>query len=208
MIMEKTTNQKTSKTKSVRQTISREEIIQKAAGLIEQRGYRAVSVDSIVDLVGISKPTFYSYLEGKDKIVWAIFDEISAESLMVARAILASNETAREKLHQLIRRHLEALVHKRVFYAIYFEEKLQLPKRLQNKHHKAQRDYEKMVEEVIQQGICEGVFPDVNPKIAALGLLGMCNWVAKWYKEDGTFGPHEMADTFFAMLVRPEQSER
>ena len=34
------------------------------------------------------------------------------------------------------------------------------------------------------------------------GLLGMCNWLHKWYRPDGKRSPAEIADVFVALLER------
>lgn len=183
------------KTRDARRAVVRKEIIRRAAALIGERGYRAVTVDAIAEDAGISKPAFYAYLESKEKILFEIYEVIRTTSLKLAKASPA------EKLHTLIRGHIADLVDKREFYAVFFRDEVELPTRLKNKHRAAHDEYRRAVEEILRQCMREGAFPKVEPRVATLGLLGMCNWVARWYQPGGELTPDAIADTFYALLV-------
>ena len=46
--------------------------------------------------------------------------------------------------------------------------------------------------------------PTARPaaQLVVFGLLGMCNWLHKWYRPDGKRTPTEIADVFVALLER------
>ncbi len=48
----------------------------------------------------------------------------------------------------------------------------------------------------------EGYFNGLNTKIVTFGLLGMLNWVAKWYKSDGPLGVEDISNIFYRMIAR------
>ena len=43
---------------------------------------------------------------------------------------------------------------------------------------------------------------DLPPRLVVFGLLGMCNWLHKWYRPDGKRSAAEIADVFVALLER------
>jgi hypothetical protein len=53
---------------------------------------------------------------------------------------------------------------------------------------------------VVRDGIEAGLFRDLPPNLVVFGLLGMCNWLHKWYRPDGKRNPEEIADVFVALL--------
>lgn len=54
--------------------------------------------------------------------------------------------------------------------------------------------YERYFEQIIKEGQASGVFqPDVDPKIATFGLLGMYNWLSQWYKSSGQYSHQQIA---------------
>src|SRR5438093_14101 len=40
------------------------------------------------------------------------------------------------------------------------------------------------------------------PPLVVLGILGMCNWLHKWYKPQGALSPGQIADVFVDLLER------
>ena len=58
---------------------SREKILRSAQDLFHQVGYRAASVDLIVQTCGVAKSNFYYHFKTKDDLVSAVFDLQAAE---------------------------------------------------------------------------------------------------------------------------------
>ncbi len=48
-------------------------------------------------------------------------------------------------------------------------------------HRTAKRTVLRLLTQMISDGQTAGVVQPVEPRIAALGIIGMCNWVAWWY---------------------------
>ena len=66
---------------------------------------------------------------------------------------------------------------------------------------RAQRErYRELVSAVVERGVRLGEFATPDVGIAALGLLGMCNWVAQWYRPGGRLSAGEIGG-YFADLV-------
>ena len=55
---------------------------------------------------------------------------------------------------------------------------------------------------MIEQGIAEGVLrDDVDPKMAAYGILGMINWMHQWYRPGGRFTAAEIGEQYAASWI-------
>jgi hypothetical protein len=46
------------------------------------------------------------------------------------------------------------------------------------------------------------VFRDVPPRLAVFGMLGMLNWLYKWYDPAGRWGAEEVSAAFLDLLER------
>ena len=53
---------------------------------------------------------------------------------------------------------------------------------------------------MIADGIRRGVFRDVPPRLVVFGLLGMLNWLYKWYDPRGAWGAEEISSAFLAVV--------
>ncbi len=50
------------------------------------------------------------------------------------------------------------------------------------------------------EGIRSGVFRDVPPRLVVFAVLGMVNWVHKWYNPAGRWGAEEISTAFLALI--------
>jgi hypothetical protein len=65
----------------------------------------------------------------------------------------------------------------------------------------ARDHYEKVLRDLIVQGIKDGEFREVDPKIAVFAILGAINWIARWYRPEGEIHAPELGAQFADYLV-------
>ena len=88
-------------------------------------------------------------------------------------------------------------------FSVFFTEENQLPEKEFRKIRREKKKYTRIVEEIIEEGISKGLFRKSDPKLQAFALIGMCNWVYKWYKPGpGSYTPEQIADYFVGLLER------
>lgn len=178
----------------------REQILRTAADLFRERGYRAATLDEIAARLGMSKPSLYTYFRGKEAMLAAIsrqtIEAFTRELSLVLRSRLAPDE----KLRRAVREHVRFVIGNRSFLTVFFSEETNLPARFA-RSLAAQKDrYDKALEAVVVQGVRRGVFRDVPPRLVVFGLLGMINWLYKWYNPAGGWGAEEVAAAFLSVL--------
>jgi hypothetical protein len=67
----------------------------------------------------------------------------------------------------------------------------------------ARRDrYEGYYRRVIEEGINSGEFAPTDPKMAALMVLSIMNWLPQWYNPSGPLSAQEIADRFSDLVLR------
>ena len=53
----------------------------------------------------------------------------------------------------------------------------------------------------VELGIAQGYFREVNARLQANAIIGMCNWLFRWYQPGkSSFTPDEIADQFIDLL--------
>jgi hypothetical protein len=63
------------------------------------------------------------------------------------------------------------------------------------------KDYERMWTGLIAEGQAAGVFRQGgDPKMLAFGILGMCNWLARWYDPEGGTSIDDLVDSYADMV--------
>ena len=187
--------------KAKKQAYVQDEIVAAAAKLFAERGYRAVTIDDIGSSLEYTKSVVYYYFDSKNEILWQIFQRIYDSYFESIREIRARNLPPTEAIAMMIRRHALNVMEKREWTAIYFREESELTDQQRREIAKKKRQYDAMIEEVYEAGMEAGVFRRMPKHIAVSGLLGMCNWLYVWYKQQGAFSADEIADHCVGLLA-------
>jgi AcrR family transcriptional regulator len=194
-----------------KQKAVRDQILRTAADLFRERGFPATTLDDIAKPLGMSKASLYTYFRAKEEILAAISRETIESFTRELSLVLGSDLSPEDKLRRIVREHVRFVIANRSFLTVFFSEEANLPARFA-RALAAQKDrYDKGVESVVADGIRRGVFRDVPPRLVVFGLLGMVNWLYKWYNPRGRWGAEEISSAFLAMvengLLRQQRRE-
>jgi AcrR family transcriptional regulator len=185
---------------NARRKAARDQILRAAADLFRERGYPASTVDLIAARLGMSKASLYTHFRAKEEMLAAISRETIEAFTRDLSLVLASRLPAEDKLRRVIRQHVQFVIANRSFLTVFFGEEANLPARFA-RALAAQKDrYDKGVERIVQEGIRSGVFRDVPARLVVFGLLGMMNWVHKWYNPAGRWGAEEISAAFLSLI--------
>ena len=172
-------------------------LLSTAAKLFAERGYRATTLSDIAQALGVKKASLYYYLETKEDLLTAIYQRMFDQIEEAIAPIEALNLPPDERLRRMIHTHIEVVAAQRDMLAVAFREEAELGQRHQNLIRRRKRQYQRMFEVVIEEGQKLGIFRQVPARLAVFALLGMCNWMYKWYQP--ARGASDIAATF-AML--------
>jgi TetR/AcrR family transcriptional regulator, cholesterol catabolism regulator len=178
----------------------REQILRTAADLFRERGYRATTLDHIATRLGMSKATLYAYFRAKEEMLAAISRETIESFTRELRLVLASNLAPEDKLRRILREHVRFVIANRSFLTVFFSEESSLPPRFARALARQKDQYDKGVETVIAAGIGRGTFRDLPPRLVVFAVLGMVNWLYKWYNPGGRWGAEEISSAFLTLL--------
>ena len=158
-------------------------------------------MDDIAGAVGIAKPTLYHYFRSKDDILYGIYNAFL--DLLIDRhlARLDAGLTSRQMLLEVVTDILELMETHRGHVRALFEYHQELPAENWSEVRTKRDRYQKLVQSVIEDGIAAGELSDVDPQLATLAVLGMCNWSYQWYRNDGSMRPREIAYAFWNFIV-------
>jgi TetR/AcrR family transcriptional regulator, cholesterol catabolism regulator len=179
----------------------RSDILRRAAEIFATRGVARTSFEDIANAVGIKREGVYYYFRNRGEILLEIILPQSNSLYLNLKRILASRVSSREKLHAAIEIHLDAFNPSYIEMSVALKEdhfvehdgKLKELKRVWD-------EYNAIWIELIREGQKAGEFrPDLDPKLVAFGLLGMCNWVSRWYDPGKSAQIADVTSTFFAI---------
>jgi TetR/AcrR family transcriptional regulator, cholesterol catabolism regulator len=179
-----------------------EEIIAAAAKVFQTKGYHAATVQDIADAVGILKGSLYHYVKSKEDLLYLIVKEPIARIYERMTEIVASELPAAEKLRGAIRAHLEAFDRHYPHLFVYLHEREEMKRRFREQFKLSPKQYERCWQQILREGVKSGEFrPDFDVQVVSYGLLGMLNWLYKWYDPRGRLGVREVADQLSTLAL-------
>lgn len=185
---------------SARRQAVRNQVLRTAADLFRERGYRATTLDDIAARLAMSKASLYRYFRAKEEMLAAISRETIELFTRGLALVLASDLSPEEKLRRVVREHVRFVIANRSFLTVFFSEEANLPPRLARAIAARKDRYDKGVEAIITEGVRDGAFRDATPRLVVFGLLGMLNWVHKWYNPAGRWGAEDIAGAFLSLV--------
>lgn len=180
----------------------REEILQVAAALFAERGYLSTTLDDIAEKMGFTKPALYYYFSSKEEMLVEIFEQIMDRYAASARAVAESDLPPPVKLRRLLENHIEQVVTNTAWTTIFFQEEGNLPQGKREEIRRAKREYDRLIEQVYEQGVRGGVFQEADPHVVVSGIIGLANWLYTWYDPRGRVPPEEVKRLYWEMVSR------
>ena len=137
----------------------RDQLLEAAGELFLNNGYRATSVNSIVDSIGISKGTFYYYFDSKEDVLDGLVDKLSRPIYKeIDKIISRDSSTAIEKLNDIFAASRQIKLDRidevlRILKLIYRPENLRLLDRIETS---TVDGIAPKIARVVRQGLEEG----------------------------------------------------
>lgn len=180
----------------------RQEIIEAAARVFHEKGYESTSIQDLADAVGILKGSLYYYITSKEDLLYELLQGVHEEALKNLERTDAVAGNALQKIRAFVTIHLTYNAEHLVGMAVFFQDFRSL-----NGERRCviveERDlYDNYLRDLIRQGQEEGlVCPDIDPKLAAIAVLGMMNWLYHWYRPGGERTAAELASAYADFVV-------
>lgn len=178
-------------------------IIQSAVKLFDKYGYSNVKISDITSNIGLTTGAFYYYFQGKEEVLETVSNFYIDIAARKAEEIYNWTDIGtEEKLFTLLRAHCMGIAAYHSHVSVFFREYRNLNPDGLVKAIESNRQLLHYTTSLIKQGSEEGSFrADLHPKVTALAIIGMCNWLYQWFSPAGEMTIEEISD-LFASLVR------
>ncbi len=178
------------------------EIRAAAAKLFAERGYHNATTQDIADVLGIRQASLYYYIPTKEVALEEVCLEGVEGYVTRATAIQRGPGNAAHKLAALVRQHLEPLRDRADFVRVFVQERHHLPDTSRRRIGRHARRYERIVEQVLREGVRRGEFRrGLDCRLVALAAIGMCNASTAWYGRQPHASLERICGAFSQVLV-------
>ena len=179
-----------------------EEIIAAAAKVFKEKGYHAATTRDIAAEVGIQQATLYYYISSKEELLYLVVREPIAHLYDQVEAIGKANTSTRVKIERALQAHLTAFEANYPHMFVYVQELPHLLNVLQDKIRESPWQYQHLWEEILRQGMAQGeVRAEFDVTTTVFMILGMCNWMHRWYRQGGRLSIEALAQQYASAIL-------
>jgi len=202
MKAQKSVTSKTNAQKPKKSELRREAILQHALALFDRQGFANTSLDDIARETGVKREAIYYYFKNRAEILLSIIRPQSEALVEGLRVVVDSDADARTKLYLAIKNHLQRFDRHCLEMTISLRDVyLDDAKDVRAEMDQTWRRYEGMWTRIIAAGQAGGEFAKCGePKMIAFAILGMCNWLARWYDPRKQVSIDELIRTYFNLI--------
>ena len=182
----------------------REDQVRAAAlRLFKEKGYHATSMRDIASEVGINKGSLYSYIRSKEDLLIPVFERAMGVLLAQIEDIAADHSLQpTHRLTRAIHAHIAAVADNLDVLTVYLSEWRQLEAKSLTTVREQRERYAALFLEILEDGVRSGEFRAMDTRIVMLGMIGMCNYLFRWYRPEGRLTNDQIADELIEMVMR------
>jgi TetR/AcrR family transcriptional regulator, cholesterol catabolism regulator len=181
--------------------VRKSEILEEASKLFHKKGFHGTSVEDLAAASGVSKATLYYHTKNKEQILYDIHERFMQEGFRLLSEIEAATASSTEKLTQFFVAQCRLTDKHQSDIAVVMAELDRLSPRRRRAMIDKREKYLAVLVRILSEGIDRGEFRPIDPGLTALCVMGMVNWLHKWYRPSGPLGPDEIGRHMAAIVI-------
>ena len=182
----------------------RQQILDAAETVFSKQGFNEARMDDIVAESGLSKGALYWYYKGKDAIIMALLDRVFLAQMKTVEDFIDAEGSAEEKLRVFTRAAVTDIRHFERFMTLGYEFVALATRRkeVREKIKGYYRSYTEILAQIIELGIAEDEFDDVDPRKTALTIIGLYEGITlMWFVDPESIDWDELTEAPLDMLL-------
>ena len=178
-------------------------ILKGAASAFQELGYSQTTLEDIANEVGVNRATLYYYVGTKEDLLVALLYRPIHQMTANLKAICGLDIPPSEKLRRGLVQYVRDMSETPELFIFLAQNLHQLMTGREADDIASNADeYGKELIKVITSGIELGEFrDDISPRMSMLAILGMFNWIHRWYQPEGSLTLEEVGTTFAELAL-------
>jgi AcrR family transcriptional regulator len=180
----------------------RDAVLQTAAHLFLEHGYRRTSMSDLGRRLKITKPALYYYFHNKEEILVECYrlGILAIEGLLDKAAV--SHGNGLNKVKAYVEAYTKAVVSFDFGRCVAMLDDAELSAKTRREVRNLKRKIDMAIRGYVEEGIRDGSVQPCNAKLASFALAGAVNWIGTWYRPEGELTPDEIAAEFATLLTQ------
>jgi AcrR family transcriptional regulator len=167
-----------------------------------RRGYHATTTRDIAGGAGMSPAALYVHFPSKAALLFAISRSGHEQTLALVENVVAKEQDPSERIRMLVEDFVAWHARRHTVARVVQYELQALPEQEYEIVAELRRRIERIVREVITDGVKSGAFTVSEPRTAARAVLSLGVDVARWYTERSHPTPTALGQEYGELVLR------
>ncbi|MGV9868140.1 TetR/AcrR family transcriptional regulator [Rhodococcus koreensis] len=180
----------------------RRKILEAAARVFARKGYESSTMVDIANEMGVSKGILYYQFRSKQELIVATRVAASGAALKRLEEIVARPEPVAHRMSDALRSLIESNFDEFARHVILITTNLGLDEAHAAEVRRTERIYEKLIRDLLREGIIDGSFVDADIRLTTFTLIRAAQTPAIWYRPDRGLAQDEVVQGLTDQLMR------
>jgi AcrR family transcriptional regulator len=178
-----------------------EEILARAAELFYEKGYHATTIEDVAREVGMLKGSLYYYIRSKEDLLYELLLGIIVKGVEHASKAIEGVTDPTERLEKAVEAQIEHIIQNQTYVGLFLHEFDTLSGKRQKRIQEEMVKYQTIFVDTIEEGQKLGQFVGSDALLLTDAVLGMTNWIYRWYPGTRNPGLEGVKKTFIAFIM-------
>lgn len=188
-------------TKSKKNSPRKEVILEKAAHLFRKNGFNATSMRDLAENVGVEAASLYNHINSKAELLQEICFKIANKFTAFMDEVMATNNTAIEKIESILRFHIRQMLHNYEEVYVSDREWKHLTDPYLSNFKNQRRIHRQRIAGIIEEGIKKQEIKKIDAPTAVLILLHAVSGIESWHRSKEKISGEQLEENMVLILV-------
>jgi AcrR family transcriptional regulator len=160
--------------------------------LFYARGFTGTTLDDIAAELGVTKPFIYTHFRSKVELLAALCTPTIELSLAAVENAAKQPGDPSRRLYCAVVDFTHVVLSRQANIAIFFREEKNLAPEALAEINALRRKFDRVLSELLAEGVATGEFHIADVNLAALAIGGMISWAYTWHRSGGRLKLEEM----------------
>ena len=176
-------------------------ILQKAAILFKEKGFKAASMRELAEVVGVEAASLYNHIKSKNELLHEICFSVANKYNEKLEQIESMDASALKKIEELLRFHIISMVQNFDEVFVSDREWKYLTDPYLSNFQTQRRTYRKRFAALIEDGIKKKEIKKIDATTAVLIMLHAISGIESWHRSKQKISGAELEENMITILV-------
>jgi TetR/AcrR family transcriptional regulator, cholesterol catabolism regulator len=176
-------------------------ILEKAANLFKEKGYKAASMRDLAEVVGVEAASLYNHIKSKSELLHVICLDVANRFTNTIDEIEAENIPAREKIEKLLRFHILEMLNNYEDVIVSDREWKHLSEPYLSNFRHQRRLYRRRFAGIIEEGIKKKEIKKIDAPTAVLIMLHAVSGIESFHRSRQKISAKELEENMVTILI-------